>query len=106
MNILNIINININSEECLKNAENVNFSATLLEKLPKANKRVLCYLIRFLQIVVDPANQAKTKMGVSNIAVIFAPNLLRTNATDPNQILIESQKAHKFVKTLVLNLKL
>jgi hypothetical protein len=46
-------------------------SVALIEKLPKVNKRVVCYLVRFLQIVLDPANQVKTKMPVNNIAMVI-----------------------------------
>ena len=45
-------------------------------------------------------------MGVNNIAMVYAPNVLRCTATDPQIMLLESQSAQKFLRTLILNLKL
>jgi hypothetical protein len=45
--------------------------------MPSLNRAVLTRLIHFLQIFVQPENAEKSKMGLSNMAIIFTPILLR-----------------------------
>jgi hypothetical protein len=49
----------------------------VVNKLPVLNRRVLHYLVDFLRRFAEPAAEAKTKMTASNLATVFAPNLLR-----------------------------
>jgi hypothetical protein len=73
--------------------------------MPSVNRRVLTYLVRFLQIVADPENQEKTKMTVNNLAMVFAPNFLRCPAQLPAQTIFENAKLEQgFLRTLILNL--
>eukprot|EP01102_Stenamoeba_stenopodia_P017944 TRINITY_DN650_c0_g3_i3.p1 TRINITY_DN650_c0_g3~~TRINITY_DN650_c0_g3_i3.p1 ORF type:complete len:194 (-),score=25.34 TRINITY_DN650_c0_g3_i3:147-728(-) len=46
-------------------------------RLPEVNRNVLFYLLKYLHRIADPQNQSKTKMPVSNLAVIFSPNMFR-----------------------------
>jgi len=93
-------------EECIMNCNDPKMCVEILEKLPKLNRRVLNYVIRFLQILTDPINQAKTKMTIDNISLVFAPSFLRCSSDDPNKIMEENRSGQTFVRNLILNLKL
>ncbi len=80
-------------------------SVKMVKKLPKINRMVLCYLIRFLQIVASPENQKKTKMTVNNLAMIFAPNFLRCTSNSPEVILNNTRSEQAYVKNLILYLE-
>lgn len=45
--------------------------------LDPLNRRVLCYLLEFLQKVILPENVGANKMTAHNLAIVFAPNLVR-----------------------------
>nr|DBA23883.1 TPA: hypothetical protein GDO54_011598 [Pyxicephalus adspersus] len=65
---------------------------------------VLCYLIRFLQVFVQPANVAITKMDVSNLAMVMAPNCLRCQSDDPRIIFENTRKEMSFIRVLIQHL--
>jgi Rho GTPase-activating protein 39 len=48
--------------------------------LPSINRRVLLFVISFLQMFLDERVMKVTKMTAVNLAVIFAPNILRCNS--------------------------
>ena len=62
---------------CVRNSEDTAMTLAVLERIPEENRNVLNALIHFLQIVGDPANQPVTRMSINNIAMVFAPNILR-----------------------------
>ena len=62
---------------CIKNAENTDETLLILDMIPEHNRNVLLYLISFLQVIGEPQNQAATKMNINNLAMVFAPNILR-----------------------------
>jgi Rho GTPase-activating protein 39 len=76
----------------------------IIDKLPPINKLVLTYLIHFLQQFSLPDVVNITKMDSSNLAMVFAPNLLRCTSTSPQTILENSRKEMAFVRTLIQNL--
>ena len=51
--------------------------------LPDVNRNVLLYLVRFLRIIASPENQKVTRMGLTNLALIFSPNIFRCPIEDP-----------------------
>jgi len=80
-------------------------SIRIVSLLPDINKKVLYYLVRFLQIVADPENQKKTKMTVNNLAMIFAPNFLRCESDLDATTMINNAKIEQdYVKNLILHL--
>ncbi|KAL7754482.1 Lipase 5 [Sorochytrium milnesiophthora] len=88
-------------ERCITCADRVDTALQLVEELPTHNRLVAQYMIRFLQIVGDPANTPKTKMTVANIAMVFAPNFLRCPSDNPAQIFENTKHEQTFLRTLI-----
>lgn len=88
-------------ERCLLVGSDVDEAITILDELPTHNRHVLKYLIKFLQVVGDPRYQQKTKMSISNIAMVFAPNILRCPSDNPLVILANSKFEQNFLKALI-----
>ncbi|XP_011175510.2 uncharacterized protein LOC105207643 isoform X1 [Solenopsis invicta] len=78
--------------------------AAIVDRLPDLNRRVLCHLIRFLQIFARPEVVARTKMDANNLAMVMAPNVLRCTSQDPRVILENARKEMAFVRTLIESL--
>jgi hypothetical protein len=64
---------------------------SVLDQIPPINASVLFYLVRFLQLICDPKNQPLTRMSINNIAMVFAPNILRC-PSDNLQVILENTK--------------
>lgn len=73
----------------------------VVDELPLLNRSCIKYLAKYLQVVGDPVNQPKTKMSVSNLAIVFAPNLLRCPDDNPLVILQNAKHEQRFVKIIV-----
>lgn len=81
----------------------------MAERVPKLNKLVLGYLIRFLQVFSAPENVNYTKMDDSNLSMVWAPNILRSSqsnvlAMHPSIIFENTRKEMTFVRTLIQTL--
>ncbi|XP_063706772.1 rho GTPase-activating protein 39 [Culicoides brevitarsis] len=90
-------------EECVQ-TEDPKEAMKIVEKLPKSHKLVLTYLIHFLQQFAQPEVVANTKMDSSNLAMVFAPNILRCISDDPRVILENARKEMAFLRTLILHM--
>ncbi|KAJ3321192.1 hypothetical protein HDV06_004535 [Boothiomyces sp. JEL0866] len=55
----------------------------IINSLPAINATVCRFMIDFLKMVADPANQPLTRMSAANIAMVFAPNFLRCPSDNP-----------------------
>jgi len=75
----------------------------ILEELPELNKRVICYVLGFVCNFLKPEYMSVTKMGVENLAMIFAPLFLRNESTDPAMMLLNSGFEASFVQNLIEN---
>ena len=51
-----------------------------VKRLPTINRRVVLFVISFLQLFLEDKIQATTKMTPANLALVMAPNLLRCNS--------------------------
>ncbi|XP_038615973.1 rho GTPase-activating protein 39 isoform X2 [Tachyglossus aculeatus] len=91
-------------EQCITHYENPEAAIAVIHSLPRINKMVLCYLIRFLQVFVQPANVAITKMDVNNLAMVMAPNCLRCQSDDPRIIFENTRKEMSFIRVLIQHL--
>lgn len=58
----------------------------------------------FTQVFVQPANVAITKMDVSNLAMVMAPNCLRCQSDDPRVIFENTRKEMSFLRVLIQHL--
>lgn len=85
---------------CIKNAEDGTKALTVIQHLPEFNLNVLQYLIHFLQIICDPKNEPVTRMSVNNIAMVFAPNILRC-PSDNLQVILEQTKYEQVRDTMM-----
>eukprot|EP00158_Paraphelidium_tribonemae_P003193 Partr_v1_DN25949_c0_g1_i3_m68372 putative Rho GTPase activating protein 39 len=89
---------------CIKNAEKADMALQVIDKIPENNRNVLLYLISFLQIIAETKNQPVTRMSVNNVAMVFAPNILRC-PSDNLQVILENTKYEQaFVRTLITHL--
>jgi Rho GTPase-activating protein 39 len=88
-------------DRAIANANNVEGAISVLDDLPIHNLHVAKYMIKFLQVIGDARYQPATKMTVSNLAMVFAPNFLRCPSEDPLVILRNSKVEQNFIKTLI-----
>ncbi|XP_072567344.1 rho GTPase-activating protein 39-like isoform X1 [Paramormyrops kingsleyae] len=91
-------------DECISNYDDAEAAVNLVLNLPHINKMVLCYLIRFLQVFAQPANVSITKMDISNLAMVMAPNCLRCQSDDPRVIFENTRKEMSFIRVLIQRL--
>ncbi|XP_008068157.1 rho GTPase-activating protein 39 isoform X2 [Carlito syrichta] len=91
-------------EQCIAHYDSPEAAVAVVHALPRINRMVLCYLIRFLQVFVQPANVAITKMDVSNLAMVMAPNCLRCQSDDPRVIFENTRKEMSFLRVLIQHL--
>jgi hypothetical protein len=94
-------------DACIEAArrEEVPAMLALIDQLPDTHRRVVHYLVKYLQLVARPENQDKTKMTVNNLAMVFAPNFLRCPSDNPGVIFESTKYEQIFVRALLLNLK-
>lgn len=61
-------------------------------------------LFPHIQVFAQPANVAITKMDVSNLAMVMAPNCLRCLSDDPRIIFENTRKEMSFIRVLIQHL--
>ncbi|XP_019848832.1 PREDICTED: rho GTPase-activating protein 39-like isoform X2 [Amphimedon queenslandica] len=76
---------------------------SLVDSLPSVNKRVLCYITEFLQKFTTKESSDLTKMGIDNIAMVWAPNFLRCPSDDHLLIFENTRKEMTFLRHLLKN---
>lgn len=52
----------------------------IVQRLPTINRRVVIFVVSFLQLFLEEKVQSVTKMTAANLALVMAPNLLRCNS--------------------------
>ena len=87
---------------CTQHADDASAAFSVLNKIPAVNRRVLEFLVHFLQIICHPDNQAATRMSINNIAMVFAPNILRC-PSDNLQLVLENTK-YEQVRFLIISI--
>ena len=65
---------------CVSSSKLPEACVELVKRLPTINRRVVLFVISFLQLFLDDKTQATTKMTPANLALVMAPNLLRCNS--------------------------
>jgi Rho GTPase-activating protein 39 len=66
--------------DCIENAKDPHACVQAVERLPTINRRVILFVISFLQLFLEEKVQAATKMTSQNLALVMAPNILRCNS--------------------------
>ena len=72
------------------------------KKMDPVNKATLNYLITFLRYLADPAVAEKTKMDAANMAMVFAPTLLRDESRGDRPSLSSSYLERDLVLFLLI----
>ncbi|KAM7286604.1 rho GTPase-activating protein 39 [Ixodes scapularis] len=91
-------------QECVDCCGEPQTALALVRRLPDLHRRVLAYLVRFLQVFAAPENALLTKMDANNLAMVMAPNCLRCTSDDPRVIFDNTRKEMAFVRTLIQTL--
>jgi hypothetical protein len=82
-------------------AASIDVLRSALGALPPGCLATLRALFKLLTLVAQ--NAARNKMTPSNLAIVFAPGLLRTNTNDPLVSMMGMQRASQFVELLIVN---
>ncbi|WWC72523.1 uncharacterized protein I206_106485 [Kwoniella pini CBS 10737] len=90
--------------DALQASKSIENSINFLNKLPLYNKRVLLFVINFLQLFINKEIIKKTKMTSGNLALVMAPNILRTTSNSLITVFTNSNFETKFILQLLENL--
>lgn len=90
---------------CVEVSRDKNECVRVLGHLPLYNRSILIYVCQFLHKMTDPEVSKRTKMTIENLAVVFSPNIIRNQSTDPMTIMKNSPLEQEFVRNLILNIK-
>jgi hypothetical protein len=77
--------------ECVQNSKDPEACIQIVERLPTINRRVVLFVISFLQIFLEERTQTITKMTPANLALVMAPNLLRCNSDSVSVVFTNAQ---------------
>lgn len=91
--------------ECIMGAQDPDICVSIIHRLPTINRRVLLFVVSFLQIFLDEKTQGITKMTPANLALVMAPNLLRCTSESMSVVFTNAQYEQIFVYNLLLHLK-
>ncbi|KAF8893932.1 hypothetical protein BD779DRAFT_1504325 [Infundibulicybe gibba] len=91
--------------ECITSAKDPAACVRIVERLPTVNRRVVLFVVSFLQLFLDERTQGVTKMTPANLALVMAPNLLRCNSDSMSIVFTNAQYEQIFVYHLLLHLK-
>ncbi|KAL7423882.1 hypothetical protein Q5752_001467 [Cryptotrichosporon argae] len=78
--------------------------ADIVRALPDAHRRALLFVISFLQLFLAPHVVERTRMGAHNLALVLAPNILRSPSDHLETAFTNSNFESRFVLNLLLHL--
>jgi hypothetical protein len=64
-------------DACVSCAQVPEACVEMVRRLPSVHRRVVLFVVSFLQLFLDARTQEVTKMTPVNLALVMAPNLLR-----------------------------
>jgi hypothetical protein len=79
--------------------ERVLYIRKILKSLPTGNRVFLTYLIKFLSMVAAKAD--KNHMHAKNLAIVFAPSLLRPEVETMDSLLGDSLNINRILETMI-----
>ncbi|KAH9040844.1 hypothetical protein EDB84DRAFT_1576937 [Lactarius hengduanensis] len=91
-------------DDCIAFAGDAEACCAAVERLPTANRRVVLFVISFLQLFLDECVLAAIKMTSANLALVMAPNLLRCGSDSMAIVFNNAQYEQPFVHNLLLHL--
>ena len=77
--------------ECIHNSKDPDACVQIVERLPTINRRVVLFVISFLQLFLEDRTQSVTKMTPANLALVMAPNLLRCTSETMSVVFTNAQ---------------
>mmetsp|Transcript_20355 Transcript_20355/g.32575 ORF Transcript_20355/g.32575 Transcript_20355/m.32575 type:complete len:715 (+) Transcript_20355:132-2276(+) len=72
-----------------------------LSQLPEVNRETIKYLVKFVKEMLREDHVAKTKMNVENVAIVFAPTILKCPNDDPKILMANSRFEKQFCIALI-----
>ncbi|KAH9014920.1 hypothetical protein EDB85DRAFT_2157100 [Lactarius pseudohatsudake] len=87
--------------DCIAFAGDAEACCAAVERLPTANRRVVLFVIGFLQLFLDERVLAATEMTSANLALVMAPNLLRCGSDSMTIVFNDAQYEQAFVHNLL-----
>lgn len=91
-------------DECVKIADNAGKCVKVAQtRLPPLERACLLYLCNFLRTMAQ--HSEKTKMNDANLAMVFAPNVLRCPSVNPQTIYENTKHEVSFLLALIRNFK-
>jgi Rho GTPase-activating protein 39 len=91
--------------ECVTNSKDPEACVHIVKRLPTISRRVVLFVISFLQLFLEEKVQNVTKMTPANLALVMAPNVLRCNSDSMSVVFTNAQYEQIFVYNLLLHLK-
>lgn len=77
--------------DCITAAPDVSSCVALVRRLPTINRRVIVFIVSFLQLFLEEKVLANTKMTAANMALVMAPNLLRCSSESMTVVFTNAQ---------------
>ncbi|KAG5638803.1 hypothetical protein H0H81_010032 [Sphagnurus paluster] len=77
--------------ECITSSKDPDACIQIVERLPTINRRVVLFVVSFLQLFLEEKAQSITKMTPANLALVMAPNLLRCNSDSMSVVFTNAQ---------------
>uniref|UniRef100_A0A0N5AGR4 Rho GTPase-activating protein 39 n=1 Tax=Syphacia muris TaxID=451379 RepID=A0A0N5AGR4_9BILA len=87
--------------KCLDAAEKPEEASNIVDSLPALNRLVLVKILDLLQVLANEEVVKFTKMDACNLAMVIAPNILRSGSDDPRVIFDNTRRELNFLKTLI-----
>lgn len=91
--------------DCITNSKDLEACVQIVKRLPTINRRVVLFVVSFLQLFLEEKIQIVTKMTSVNLALVMAPNLLRCSSESMAVVFTNAQYEQTFVHNLLVHLK-
>ncbi|KAH8079402.1 hypothetical protein BXZ70DRAFT_960721 [Cristinia sonorae] len=91
--------------DCIEHAQEPETCVQIVQRLPTINRRVVVFVVSFLQLFLEEKVMSVTKMTSANLALVMAPNLLRCNSDSIAVVFTNAAYEQTFVHNLLLHLK-
>lgn len=77
--------------DCVTTAAEPASCIAIVRRLPTINRRVVLFIVSFLQLFLEEKVLANTKMTAANMALVMAPNLLRCSSDSMKVVFTNAQ---------------
>ena len=97
------VTLNVSTDRMITEtaAENIAILTAEVQSLPPVNREVMVKLLHFVQKVGAPANHEHTKMNLSNLALVWSPNIFRCPHDNPMTQMKNTKLETKAMLTLL-----